>query len=126
MGFWGSEMLLLLLGGCGLGRFGAGEDGVLAARAGQHDGQADRGEHEDDGGVGGELGEEVRGTAGTEGGLRTLSAEGSCEVGRLAGLEQHDADEEEANDNVNEDEEIDHRGARNLFCLPGSPREGPD
>jgi hypothetical protein len=82
---------------------------VFAGGPGEHDGEADGGEHEDDGGVGGELGEEVGGAARAEGGLRALAAEGSGEVGGFAGLEQDDSDEEEADDDVEEDEKIDHR-----------------
>ena len=60
---------------------GAGEDGVVAARAGEQNSKADGGEHEENGRVGGELGEEIGCAAGAEGCLRTLAAEGSGEVG---------------------------------------------
>ncbi len=101
---------------------GAGEDGVVAAGAREQDGEADGGEHEDDRRVGGELGEEVGGAAGAEGGLRTLAAEGSGEVGGLALLEEDDADEEEADDDMNDDEKNDHRGC----LLPLRFRECPE
>jgi len=58
----------LLLWGRLAGRVrGAGEDGVVAAGAREQDGETDGGQHEDDRGVGGQLGEKVRGTTGTEG-----------------------------------------------------------
>ncbi len=86
-----------------------GEDGVVAAGAGEQDGEADGGEHEDDRGPGGELGEEIGCSARSEGGLRSLAAEGSGEVGGLALLEQDDADEEERDDNVQDYEKDNHR-----------------
>ena len=46
---------------------GAREDRVVAASAGEQNREADGGEHEDNGRVGGELGEEVGCTAGPEG-----------------------------------------------------------
>ena len=88
---------------------GAGEDGVVSASAGQQNGQADGGEHEDDRRVGGQLGEEVGCAARTEGGLRTLATEGSGEVGGLALLQEDDANEKETDDNVNDDEKNNHR-----------------
>jgi hypothetical protein len=87
---------------------GVGEHGVIAAGAGQHDGEADGGEHEEDGGPGSELGEEVGRAPGAEGGLRSLAAEGAGEIGGFALLDEDDADEEEADDDVEGDEEVDH------------------
>lgn len=87
---------------------GAGEHGVIAAVAGEQDGETDRGEHKEDGGPGGELGEEVGCSAGAEGCLRTLSAEGTGEVRRLALLNEDDADKEEADDDVKSYDESDH------------------
>jgi len=72
----------------------------VVAGARQNDRQADGGEHEDNRRVGGEAGEEVGGAAGAEGSLRTGTAEGSSEVGRLALLKQDYADEEQADDDV--------------------------
>ena len=69
----------LLLGRGRLRGLGALEDRVVAAGAGEQDRETDGGQHEDDGGVGGELGEKVRGTAWAKGGLRALAAEGSGE-----------------------------------------------
>src|ERR1700722_15713063 len=89
----------------------AGEDGVVAAGAGEQNGEANRGEHEDDGRVGGELGEEVGCAAWAEGCLRTLAAEGSCEVGGLALLEEDDADDEERDNDVEDNDYIEHRVA---------------
>ena len=82
---------------------------MVTAGAGKHDGEADGGDHEEDGGPGGELGEEVGRSAGSKGGLRSLAAEGCGEVGGLALLEQDDADEEERNDDVQDNEKDDHR-----------------
>src|SRR6266702_3566616 len=100
---------LLLRGALGGGMRGAGEDGVVGVGAGEQDGEADGGEHEEDGRVGGQLDEEVGCATGSEGGLRSLAAEGSGEVGGLALLEQDDTDEEERDDNVQDNEKDDHR-----------------
>ena len=86
------------------GVLGAGEDGMVAAGAGEQNGEANRGEHEDDGRVSGELGEEVCCAAGAESCLRTLAAEGSGEVGGLALLEEDDADDEERDNNVEDND----------------------
>ena len=83
---------------------------MIAAGAGEHDGEADGGEHKEDGRPGGELGEEVGCAARAEGGLRSLAAKGSGEVGGLALLDQDDADKEEADDDVEGDDEVDHSG----------------
>jgi hypothetical protein len=88
----------------------AGEDRAVRANAGQHDGKADGGEHEDDRGVGGQLGEEVGCAAWAEGCLRTLAAKGSGEIGRLTLLQEDYADDEEGDDNVQDNEKIEHRG----------------
>jgi hypothetical protein len=82
---------------------------VIGVGAREHDGETDGGEHEYDGRPGGELGEKVGCTAWSEGGLRSLAAEGSGEVGRLTLLKQNDADEEERDDNVQDNEKNDHR-----------------
>ncbi len=109
----------LLSGGGGLGGRvgGAGEDGVVAAGAREHDGEADGGEHEKDGRPGGELGEEIGCAAWTESGLRALAAEGAGEVGGLTLLDEDDTDQEEADDDVKGDEEVDHSG---LFWTSGA------
>ena len=88
---------------------------MVGVGAGEHDGEADGGEHEDDGRPGGELGEEIGGAARSEGGLRSLAAEGSGEVGGLALLKQNDTDEEERDDNVQNNEKNDHRDCLNLL-----------
>ena len=87
----------------------AGEDRVVAAGAGEQDGEADGGNHEEDGRPGGEFGEEVGCSTGSEGGLRSLAAEGCGEVGGLALLKQNDADEEERDNDVQDYEKDDHR-----------------
>src|ERR1700733_1796002 len=83
---------------------GAGEDGVVAASAGEQNGEANGGEHEDDGRVGSELGEEVGCAARAERCLRTLSAEGSGEVGGFALLGEYDADDEERDNDVEDND----------------------
>ena len=52
------------------------------------------------------VGEQVGCAAGAEGGLRTLAAEGACQIGGFAGLQQHDADEEQADDNVHNEDQV--------------------
>lgn len=104
----GKEAVPLLFRWCGLGSLGSREYGVIGTGAGEHDGQSDRGEHEDYGRVGGELGEDVGGTTGTEGGLRALTAEGTGEVSGLALLEEDYSDEEEGDNDVKDNDEIDH------------------
>jgi len=110
---WSRKKGLLLGGGLrggGLrGRMpGAREHGVIAAVTGEQDGEADRGQHEEDGGPGGELGKEISGAARAKGRLGALSAEGACEVSRLALLDEDDADKEEADDDMDCDDEGDH------------------
>ena len=72
------------------------------------DGEADGGDHEEDGRPGSELGEKVGGTTGTKGGLRTLATKGASEIGGFALLKEDDADEEEADDNVQDQEKNEH------------------
>jgi hypothetical protein len=74
---------LLLRGGRlgGGGGLGAGEDGAVGGGVGERDGEADGGKHEDHGRPGSHLGEEVGCAARAKGRLRTLTAEGSGEVG---------------------------------------------
>jgi hypothetical protein len=93
---------------------------VVAARAREQDGEADRGEHEQDGRVGGQLGEEVSRTARTEGSLGALAAECTGEVGGLALLKEDDTDDEERDDNVQDDEKNDHRGTCDLLDPEGA------
>ena len=84
---------------------------MVASRAGEHDREADGGEHEDDGRIGGQLGEEIGCAAGAEGRLRTLTAEGSGEVGGFALLEEDDANDKERDDDMEDDEDIEHRSS---------------
>ena len=83
------------------------------------DGQGDGKDHEQGSGVAGQLGQQVGGSAGSERGLRSLAAEGSGKIGRLACLEQDDADEEETDDHEQRGKDIhqDIHGDR-LFCRP--------
>ncbi len=101
----------LFLGRRGLGGLSSGEHGAVGAGAREGNGEADRGEHETDGGVGRELCEEICRSTGSECGLRTLAAEGTGEVSGLALLEEDDADKEEGDDDVNDYEKIDHLGS---------------
>jgi hypothetical protein len=110
----------------GRGGFGAGEDGTVGGGAREQDGEADGAEHEDDGRVGSQLGEEVSRAAGAEGCLRTLTAEGTGEVGGLALLEENDADDEERNDNVESDEKTDQHSAYNLLVRREARRKCVD
>ena len=107
-----SRLLGRLAGSCGRGRcgrrLGAREHRARAALAGDEDEESDRGAHEDDRRPGGELGEQVGGAARAKGGLRTLAAEGSGEVGALALLQKDHANQEEANDDVDDGEKDDH------------------
>src|ERR1035437_4087531 len=79
--------MLLLLGRRLLGR-GTGEDGAVAAGTREQDRERDGDQHEDNRAPGGELGEQVGGTARAECSLRTLSAEGAGQVGRFARSEE--------------------------------------
>jgi len=83
---------------------------VVATCARERNGEADRGEHENDRRIGGELGEEIGCATRAEGRLRTLAAEGASQVGTLALLQQNHADQEEANDDVDDGEKNDHAG----------------
>lgn len=104
-----------LLGVCrgALGRGVSGENGVVATEgtAGKNDGEANGGEHEDDRGIGGELGEEAGCSARAEGGLRSLAPEGSGEVCGFALLEKDDANKKERDDDVDDKDQIEHGAA---------------
>jgi hypothetical protein len=89
----------------------------------ERDVETDGRTHEDDCGPGGELGKEIGCSAWAEGRLRTLTAEGSGEVGGLALLEEDDADDEERDDDVQDDEKIDHLGCLLLLIRRGAPED---
>ena len=82
------------------GVLGTGEDGVVAAGTREQNGKTNGGKHEDDGRVCGELGKEVGCATRAEGCLRTLTAEGSGEIGGFALLEENDTDDKERNDDM--------------------------
>jgi hypothetical protein len=82
---------------------------ISGVGAREHDGQADGGEHENYRRIAGQLGEQVGGSAGTESCLRSLATKGTGEVSRLARLQEHDANEEEADDDVAYDEEVEQK-----------------
>jgi hypothetical protein len=84
----------------------AGENRVGARGADVEHGQAEGGDHEDDRRPGGEPGEHVGRGARAESGLRTLAAKGACQIGRTALLKQNDADKEQADDHMNDDDEV--------------------
>ena len=88
---------------------------MVGAGAREEDGEADGAEHEDDGGVGGQLGEKVGCAARAEGRLGALTAEGSGEVGGFALLKEDDANDEERDDDVKRDEKTDQHSACNLL-----------
>ena len=95
-------------GWCGLGGFDAREHGARAAGALDQNGEPDGGEHEDDSRPGGHLGQQVGRPAGSERGLRALTAKGAGEISALALLQQNNANQDEANDNVNGTDKPDH------------------
>ena len=82
------------------------------------DGEGDGGDHEDDGRPGGELGEDVCGSARTKGGLRTLTTKGASEIGGFALLKEDDTDEKEADDNVQDQEKNEHGAVLGAFKEP--------
>ncbi len=88
---------------------------MVSAGAGEHDCERDGGDHEEYCRPGGELGEQRRRATRTEGRLRTLTAEGASEVGGAALLQKDDSDKEERNDNVDDNNEIEHRGSFTTF-----------
>lgn len=94
---------------------GTGEDGVIAARAGEHDREADGGDHEEHCRPCREFGEERRCSARTESCLRTLSAEGTGEVCRASLLQKNNADDEERDDDMDDKDEIEHRSSFTTF-----------
>jgi len=109
----------LLLGRRGLARRGVREHRTVGLVGVRHDdGQGDGGDHEEDGGPGGELGEKVGGSTGTKGGLRTLTTKGASEIGGFALLKEDDTDEEEADDNVQDQEENEHGAVLGAFKEP--------
>src|ERR1039458_1243017 len=99
------ELLLRrgLLGG------GAGEDGAVAAGAREHHGERDGEDHEEHRAPGGELGEQVGRATRAKRRLRTLAAERAGEVGGFALLQQHNADQKQTDDDVNHNQNIEHR-----------------
>jgi hypothetical protein len=79
----------------------AGQYGAWSAGPLDQDGESDRGEHEYDRSPSGHLGQEIRGSAGTERSLGSLAAKGAREVGTLTLLEKNYPNQDEANNNVN-------------------------
>ena len=67
-------------------------------------GQGHRREHEHDGTPGCGLGKKRGRTARTERGLAARSAEGSCQIRRLAALQHDDNDQKSADDHVQGDQ----------------------
>ena len=80
-------------------------------------GETDGSAHEDDRGPGGEPGEDVGRGARAESGLGALTTEGTSEVSRAALLQQDDADQKEAHDDVQGDNEI----QKDMHCFDCFP-----
>jgi hypothetical protein len=70
------------------------------------DGEGDRRDHEDYCRPGSQPGEDIGRGARPEGGLRTLAAESTGEVGGTALLEQDDTDQKDTHENVDDDDKI--------------------
>ena len=85
------------------------------------DGQAHRSDHEDDRRPGGEPGQHVSCSAGSEGSLRALATEGASEVSRAALLQEDDSDKEETHDDVQDNDEVEE----NLHCESCFPNPVP-
>src|ERR1035441_2119916 len=111
--------LLARLGGRGdWGGLGALQHRVRAGGGALvEDGQTDGSAHEDDRRPGGEPGEDVGRGAGAESGLRTLAAEGACQVGRAALLQEDNADEKEAHKHVQDNHKVE-KDLHFLSCFP--------
>src|ERR1035441_1170455 len=110
--------LLAGFGGCGYRRgLRVLQHRVRDGGALVEDGQTEGGEHEDDRRPGGEPGEHVGRGAGAEGGLRTLAAEGACQVGRAALLQEDNADEKEAHKHVQDNHKVE-KDLHFLSCFP--------
>ena len=90
---------------------------MRAAGANVEDSQADRSDHEDDCRPGGEPREDVGRGARAESGLGALTTEGTSEVSRAALLQQDDADQKEAHDDVQGDNEI----QKDMHCFDCFP-----
>ena len=82
------------------------------AGANEEDRERQRSEHEDHRRPSGEAREHVRSSAGTKRGLGSLTAECACEVGRATLLQQNDADKKEADDDVQDNDQVEE----NLHC----------
>lgn len=92
-----------------MGGLRALENGVLMPSALLHEnGKPNGGDHKDHGAPDGHLGENGGRGPGSKRCLRALPAERSSEIGTLALLQQNNADEYEAYDDVDGDEEINH------------------
>ena len=85
-----------------------GEDGAADARAAQHHGERDGYHHEEHRAPCGELGEQVGRAARAKGRLRALAAEGPGEIGGFALLQQNNADQKQADDDVNHYQKDEH------------------
>jgi hypothetical protein len=104
-GRWRARRLLL---GCGLLRGSCRENRFITAIAGEEDGEGNRNHHKEDRSPRGELGEQVSCSTRAECSLRPLSAEGAGEIGRFSLLQQHYANQEQRDDNVENNQKIDH------------------
>ena len=89
------------LGRCGMRGLDAGQHRTWSTASLDQDREANRREHEYDGCPGSHLGQQIGGAPRTERSLRSLAAEGPCEVGTFALLEKNYPNQDEANNNVN-------------------------
>ena len=85
--------------------------GAAAGMLADKDKECNRGDHEDDCSPGGETGEHVGCAARSEGGLRSLTAEGAGKIGALTLLQQDNRDQKQRDDDVNDGQEDDHATA---------------
>ena len=105
--------------GAGAGAAGAGPPGVGTAGAGAlgaHEGEAERRQREDDRDCGRDLPEDRRRPHRAEDRLGAGAAERGADVGALARLQQHDADDREGREDVDDDQRCEHP------LTPSTPR----
>jgi hypothetical protein len=112
-----TELLARLGRGADGGWLGAFKHRVRTSTAHIENDQRDGSAHENDSRPCGEPSENVGGSAGAEGSLRTLSAEGTGEVSRTALLEQDNTDQKEAHNDVHNDHEVEE----DIHFLSGFP-----
>ena len=95
----------------------------MARVLGRHHAQRDRCHHEQKRRDRRRLGKHRRGAPRTESGLRAHPAEGTCQIGRFAALEQNDHDQEKTHNYVNDCQEYRQHAGENLMRLYQFRRE---